>query len=669
MASYQSDIISIFGALCADLSLNLPTVLPLPDSLHQLSSCDISGERLLHKRLVEILTVDLPAYDSILLSHLADGGDTYCLLPSAFENPFRGLCELLNSHSSHSKVYKESVLAWRQISLLGKKLIAPTSSDKNEAMLQRMLDTDRNLPDTIPETPTIRLARGLVCQVLGESIPDFGTGFPCGTGAAADREMAVPLRYEDENIHYHDGCDWLGLFPPHVTKRGKKRSFNITGDESTTPQRALRPVTRITVVPKDARGPRVIGCEDNTLMMLQKHVQLGLHAMFVANPLTSGRVNVVDQKINKDLAYKGSLNGSIATLDLSEASDRVSVSLVRALVPHSWWALFRTLRSRRFSIKKEVYVAKKFAPMGSAVCFPIETLVFWALCSGAVARKRGIKIEKAAALVTVHGDDTIVPTDCYQECCDVLHHCSLKVNVDKSFSTGFFRESCGGDYYLGYDVTPVRHNNIWRKEFERKTQLLILRNSFYNRGLWETARHIELMTAMPDATTLIGKSLEFSRWTFIKSFVGGTLGFIPSNQSFGLYATIGVPIKSAIRPTDKGRYNQYWLTRSMECINTPSTYRTSFFELEEWEGAYRVTRELSKNGNLKSTKSTTYTERDQRKLRRSVVEVDLLNMNQVCALLFKVGFKTGHTKRVKRKQTPELRTHELSLNNPQVLCG
>lgn len=58
--------------------------------------------------------------------------------------------------------------------------------------------------------------------------------------------------------------------------------------------------------------------------------------------------------------------------------------------------------------------------------------------------------------VYVYGDDVIVPKDYALHVQPALEAVGLLVNVNKSFYKGPFRESCGGDYINGVEVSPVR---------------------------------------------------------------------------------------------------------------------------------------------------------------------------------------------------------------------
>lgn len=222
------------------------------------------------------------------------------------------------------------------------------------------------------------------------------------------------------------------------------------------------PKARVVLVPKDSRGPRVISCEPSELMYVQQGLMRKLYGIVESHPMTAGHVNFSDQYVNRELARLSSIDGRCATLDLSDASDRVSLSLVREVFPSNWVRCLEACRSEVTILpdKSEVKL-KKFAPMGSSCCFPVEALVFWA-CAEAVMHisRHGLKPLprkwKYESQVFVYGDDIICPSALAGGVIEGLELIGLKVNRSKSFLSGPFRESCGGDYHKGYDVSPVR---------------------------------------------------------------------------------------------------------------------------------------------------------------------------------------------------------------------
>jgi len=123
---------------------------------------------------------------------------------------------------------------------------------------------------------------------------------------------------------------------------------------------------------------------------------------------------------------------------------------------------------------------KKFAPMGSALCFPIETIIFAAICH-CVTREYG-----ASGDYSVFGDDIIVPTRCADRTMEVLGALGFRVNRSKSFyhADCWFRESCGAEYCDGYDVTPLRVSRKYNHQNDgvQVTGLIDLANACYNRS-------------------------------------------------------------------------------------------------------------------------------------------------------------------------------------------
>lgn len=212
----------------------------------------------------------------------------------------------------------------------------------------------------------------------------------------------------------------------------------------------------------------------------------------------AGMVGFQDQTPNQRMAKDGSESGGLATIDLSEASDRVSNQHVRAMVaPFPWLAKgLDATRSRKADVPgKGVHRLAKFASMGSATCFPVEAMVFATIVFMGIqqAQRRQFTrrdIQSYSGKVRVYGDDIIVPIDSLSHVVGMLESFGLKVNYGKTFGTGRFRESCGRDYYAGTDVTPVRVRHVFPSRRECVTEVVAavsLRNRLYEAGLWKTA--------------------------------------------------------------------------------------------------------------------------------------------------------------------------------------
>jgi hypothetical protein len=104
----------------------------------------------------------------------------------------------------------------------------------------------------------------------------------------------------------------------------------------------------------------------------------------------------------------------------------------------------------------EILRTKKFAPMGSALCFPVECIIFAAIVEYAIDRAGD---PPKRSLYCVYGDDIVVETEYAEGVISALEEFGFTVNRDKSFYTIThlnFRESCGGEFLFGDDVAPVR---------------------------------------------------------------------------------------------------------------------------------------------------------------------------------------------------------------------
>ncbi len=237
------------------------------------------------------------------------------------------------------------------------------------------------------------------------------------------------------------------------------------------------PRARVCLVPKDSRGPRVISCEPAELMFIQQGIMRKLYETLEAHRLTSGYVNFTDQTVNRELARIASKGAvPLATIDLSDASDRVSLELVRRVFPDRWFRALEACRSEETVLPNGGIVKlNKFAPMGSSCCFPVEALVFWACAQATI---RILTKSRDFCDVYVYGDDIICSSVEYRNIMRGLESVGLKVNQDKSYYQGPFRESCGGDYHFGVDVTPVRVRKFLDKSRTSITTNADLANSF-----------------------------------------------------------------------------------------------------------------------------------------------------------------------------------------------
>lgn len=218
---------------------------------------------------------------------------------------------------------------------------------------------------------------------------------------------------------------------------------------------------RITTVPKDGRKDRTIAIEPRLNVMLQ----LGVDG-FIRHRLKRFACNLDSQVRNQYLAELGSVmeGEGYATLDLSAASDTISMMLFYLLFPPEWIDLLTDLRSRYGSVSgsEDLVTYEKLSSMGNGFTFAIESLIFLA-ASYAVMVKHNLahwhKPEQAFDLhedISVFGDDIIVPDLLAGDVKTLLTLMGFKMNTEKSFwGSNPFRESCGKDFYRGRLVRPL----------------------------------------------------------------------------------------------------------------------------------------------------------------------------------------------------------------------
>jgi hypothetical protein len=204
--------------------------------------------------------------------------------------------------------------------------------------------------------------------------------------------------------------------------------------------------SKTTCVPKNNKTSRLICTEP----LRNMEAQLACGSIIEGYLRSFFKIDLSTQPSkNRDLARLGSLDGTYATIDLKSASDMISLTLLEAIMPPILFALIMELRSPETQVNGEWIPLHMVSTMGNGFTFPLQTFVF--SCIAAFATRD----DKNRIPFSVFGDDIIVVNHRYVETVRLLESCGFVVNKDKSFSTGNFRESCGGDYYHGDDVRGV----------------------------------------------------------------------------------------------------------------------------------------------------------------------------------------------------------------------
>lgn len=213
--------------------------------------------------------------------------------------------------------------------------------------------------------------------------------------------------------------------------------------------------SKLSFVPKTSDISRTICTEPVLNMLFQKALGKILERKLL-------RFYNIDLSLqpnrNRRLARAGSIDGSFATIDLASASDSISWKLLESLFPQHMLKWFRLFRSPITVLPNGDRVnLEMVSSMGNGFTFPLQTLLFSCIVE-ACYRLKGLPLfdgRTGPLNFSVFGDDIIVRKDCYELVVHALELFGFSVNKEKSFNSGYFRESCGGDYYRGHDVRGV----------------------------------------------------------------------------------------------------------------------------------------------------------------------------------------------------------------------
>lgn len=209
------------------------------------------------------------------------------------------------------------------------------------------------------------------------------------------------------------------------------------------------PITRVVAVPKDLVKPRIISSEPLSMMFLQQGL---MHWLYARIQSRTNSIHFSDQTVNASTCRE---SDHWASLDLSDASDSVSRTIVKQLVSDDWWKLLSALRSHFAECPDGTKVPiRAFAPMGSALCFPIEALVFYTTIAAY------LKVYWSIVDVYVYGDDILVPVAYAEEVIAFLISIGMKPNFAKCCYKASFRESCGAEWFKGEDITVQRPRSL-----------------------------------------------------------------------------------------------------------------------------------------------------------------------------------------------------------------
>ena len=399
----------------------------------------------------------------------------------------------------------EAIRSIRQLTLMYKKIELDCGEERTQAAYDSFVKSNTHVKDWEDGCPVELISEfqrvanvvfSVALSKVNTKVRNFDLAPAHGPGATAERLLAN-AKYTFPS--WTDRLETVAPYWRYASFRGYS-SEAYSRIDMRAPEREL-PV-RVVDVPKTVETPRIIAIEPTCMQFMQQGVARALRDE-VDHSYLVNLIGTEFQEPNQLLALAGSLDGSLATLDLSEASDRVSNLLVKALFDAypDLTDLVQASRSARADVRGHgILPVHRFASMGSALCFPVETMVFLTVVLLGIQEAWNIRftrpeqIEALVGWVRIYGDDIVVPVDVVPSVVKSLELFGLKVNDHKSFWSGKFRESCGKEYYDGEDVTICRVRRVLptcRKDVSELISAVELRNHLYKRGWWRAARTMD----------------------------------------------------------------------------------------------------------------------------------------------------------------------------------
>jgi hypothetical protein len=405
---------------------------------------------------------------------------------------------------------------------------------------------DRKAKDEFIETDTVCVSEldlsekqqyilDVVCRYILPNLDTFeASELNCKHGPGAVVESLTANQKWSAMLTYSGKLEMMGFDCFYSTVWNETDASHIL-DESN--YGASGDTARLISVLKNSTSRRTITIEP----LVRQYVQQGLNTWLRDN-ITRCQVlrhclALTDQTKNQHLALEGSRTGKWSTLDLKSASDLLSVKIVETVFRHRPLFLKELIDCRSPKVRngESIYELRKFAGMGNATTFPVQSTVFAILAIAAIIDGSSQfpsygNVQRVSRSIRVYGDDIIIPTKWARQVVVWLQKVGLRINLKKSFMDGYFRESCGVDAFLGHDVTPlyVRHHpdTTSIKEPNTIAHYVSLCNQAWLRGLYTMSTllrdHVEeiLRKRLPLVTedsgllglhTRLGAQ-EFHRW-------------------------------------------------------------------------------------------------------------------------------------------------------------
>lgn len=250
-----------------------------------------------------------------------------------------------------------------------------------------------------------------------------------GTGATADRKDAASR--------------WCFTHRP----MGLPTAFYSFSPKDDTPFTTDVILTaRAACVPKNRKSPRIVASEPAAAIFAQLAVMSILEDRLKA--AYGYRVPIRNADIHRDFLRRGH---NLVTVDLSDASDYISMDLICNVLPPDWVDVLNACRSQcvRLPDGRQVALAT-YSPMGNGFCFRLLSLI----CAGLLA-------VTCKNRWSDFGDDMICHDEDWPAVQMGLLSAGLVINENKT-GKGRFIESCGIELLDGVDITPFKIKKLLR---------------------------------------------------------------------------------------------------------------------------------------------------------------------------------------------------------------
>lgn len=347
--------------------------------------------------------------------------------------------------------------------------------------------------------------------------------------------------------------------------------------------------TMIIAVPKDYKSARIVGMESPNR---SQWLAAGTTMMRLCRLASNWRKNITLE--NGEVSREAAHDLSIATLDLSSASDLLSRRVAEILLPKAVYCFIMKYRSEKFTIPELgiTEIMEKWLPMGAPPCMDCQSAIYMALAiailildyrAGLIASYQELK--KCVEKVVVHGDDQIVPAFIAETLMQVETDLGLKVNKAKSHwrQDDFYREACGGHWLWLHDED--------QEDGKTYSYWYNIANVFWPRRGKEVTNDADLeqMLTHLQHNVVADEKLPFTN-EFIRAFLGQTKvceSYPTESDGFWSESPVITVAPAAGREQFDWQYREVQLMSALTPIKVSQPFYPEEVEMYQYEDALR----------------------------------------------------------------------------------